>query len=252
MIFGSGLRRLRTVLRSARNLYGKKRLKPLEAAFKRFGDATNALRDAEVLAETLALAEVEAPARDAVDRWLAERRRRQDELRDQAIDVIGGDELERAFGELLAALEEPPGKDLSMKRFASSRLAAVQAGVSEMLPVARDDVAALHRLRIRFKRLRYTAEMLDRFTAVGQSKHKGKARDEPRSFAKIAKQAQRMQKHLGVLHDADVALETVAACEMLAAKDRDELTRSLLTFRARLVDESVNAVQALPPWVLGS
>jgi CHAD domain-containing protein len=122
-----------------------------------------------------------------------------------------------------------------------------------MLPVSRDDVAALHRLRIRFKRLRYTAEMLDRFTGVGQSKKKGASGDKRRStFAKIAKQAQRMQKHLGTLHDADVALETVAAAESLAEDDKEALTKGLLALRARLVDESVDAVEALPSTTLGS
>lgn len=256
--FRVGLRRLRTVLRSSRGIYGKKRIKALESSFKRFGDATNALRDAEVLAETLALVELDPPHREVATRWLAEERRRQERLRDDAMATIEGGELEEAFAALLDVTGGRPKTDLSMKRFAKTRLVDVQAGVAQMLPVSREDVAALHRLRIRFKRLRYTAEMLDRFTSVGQRRKKSSGSNDASaggsrrsSFAKIAKQAQRMQKLLGTLHDADVALETVATSEMLTEEERLALRRGLTALRQRLVDESVDAVEALPSYVLG-
>ncbi len=255
--FRVGLRRLRTVLRSARAIYGKKKVRKLEASFKRFGDATNALRDAEVLAETLALVELDQADRETANRWLEEERRRQERLRDDATAIIERGDLEVAFAALLDVVGGPPKSDVSMKRFAKTRLVDVQLGVAELLPASRDDVEALHRLRIRFKRLRYTAEMLDRFTGVGQSRKKAR-RNEPRGeapkrspFAKTAKQAQRMQKLLGTLHDADVALETVAASEGLREEERRPLTEGLLALRRRLVDESVEALEALPAYVLG-
>lgn len=243
--FRVGLRRLRTVLRCSRKLYGKKRIKRLEAAFERFGQATNALRDAEVLADTIAAIDLEPGTRAAVSGWLDDHRRHQDGLRDQAMEKIAGRELEDAFAALFDTLGERPGKDPSIERFAAQRLSEVQAGVAELLPVARDDVAGLHRLRIRFKRLRYTCEMLDRFIGVA---HKGKKSSQ---FAKIAKPAKEMQKILGLLHDADVAIATVAATDALAAEDRDAVTRGLLELRSRLVDESVSRLDAISPSVLG-
>jgi CHAD domain-containing protein len=247
--FRVGLRRLRTVLRTSREIYGKKRVRELEAAFKRFGDATNALRDAEVLEETIEAARIDDGHAAAVNAWLAERRRRQEALRDDAVVVIQGDDLEEAFAALLDRIAKRPKKDMSMKRFAKTRLADVQAGVAELLPISRDDVAALHRLRIRFKRLRYTCEMLDRFVGAAKEGKGTKKRDA--AFGKVAKQAKEMQKCLGLLHDADVAIETVAASDSLAADDRDAVTRGLLELRSKLVDESVDRLEALPPWVLG-
>lgn len=254
--FRVGLRRLRTVLRSARDIYGKKKIKKLETNFERFGDATNALRDAEVLAETLALTDLDDEHRDVASRWLDDERRRQERLRDDAVAILEGGELEAAFAALLDAVGGRPKRDVSLKRFAKTRLVDAQLGVAEMLPVSRDDVDALHRLRIRFKRLRYTAEMLDRFTGVGQSRKKASRKNRGRemrrsSFAKIAKQAQRMQKLLGTLHDADVALATVAASATLDEDQKQPLTVGLLGLRRRLVDESVDALEALPSHVLG-
>lgn len=249
--FRVGLRRLRTVLRSARAIYGKRRIKALEAAFKRFGDATNALRDAEVLAETLALTDLDEAHRAAADRWLDDERHRQERLRDDAMAAIEGGELEGAFAALLDVIGEQPREDVSIKRFAKTRLRDVQRGVGEMLPVSKDDVAGLHRLRIRFKRLRYTAEMLERFTSVGKPRKKEKPPQRRSSYAKIAKHAQRMQKLLGTLHDADVALHAADAAEALGDEERRVVKSGLRSLRARLVDESVAAVEGLPPWVLG-
>ena len=43
--FRVGLRRLRTALRAARRIYGKKRLREISEGLKRYGDVTSALRD---------------------------------------------------------------------------------------------------------------------------------------------------------------------------------------------------------------
>jgi CHAD domain-containing protein len=242
--FRVGLRRLRTVLRASRGLYGKRRMRELEARFKQFGDATNALRDAEVLTDTVVSSPLVDTSETPVRAWLEARRRAADDLRDDAIRLLRDDVLAGAFEDLRVAVHKRPDKDMPAHRFAARRLAAGRAGVAELLPIARDDVAGLHRLRIRFKRLRYTAEMLERFMKAV----KGGKKRKNAPYARVAKHAQQMQKELGLLHDADVALETVAADGDLAPEHRAALTTALLELRGQLVDRCLERLSRLPDY----
>ncbi len=252
--FRVGLRRLRTVLQASRRLYGRSRLAPSLAALRRFGEATNALRDAEVLGETIALATLDDGARQEVADWLAERAQRERRLRREAVALIAGPELAEALSSLSAVVGAGPRRDEDAVAFAKRRLRRARKGVRALLPVDRSDAERLHRLRIRFKRLRYTAEMLGRFVteldAALALQHET-AGQERVNYAAVAKLAARMQKDLGLLHDADVALEAVAADEELAPPLRRALVDALGALRGRLADRAVAALGQLPSELLG-
>ncbi|MCA9623451.1 MAG: CHAD domain-containing protein [Myxococcales bacterium] len=237
--FRVAMRRLRTILRAARALYSKKQLAPMEAALRRHGDATGALRDAEVLAETLEAAGVEVATGSELAGWLARRQREADRMREDVIALLSLNELDATYAQLRDLMSREP-RDQSAKRFAKDQLAAVRRGVKELLPVRHHEVERLHRLRVRFKRLRYTAEMLERFMAVADKDH-------PRvDYGAIVNEAQRFQKRLGLLHDADVAVALFEDPEQLAglSPDTRETTReALVALRQRLVDESLEALE---------
>src|SRR5690606_24825320 len=149
------------------------------------------LRDAEVLGDTLALADLDPADRRAADRWLAERRAHEEALRQTAVDLVRGPDLEALFADLFALVTGPPKRDEPLASFAKARIAEAQERVGELLPVAPGDVARLHRLRIRFKRLRYVAEMLADLTHG----HGGKRLRE--RLAPSMRESARMQKLLG-------------------------------------------------------
>ncbi len=256
--FRVGMRRLRTVLRAARALYGKKKIGALEQALKRFGDATNALRDEEVLTETLELVGLSAAARRAVEAWLKRRTAYERKLRRSAIELLRGESVNDAFAALLALLERGPKRKLSAAQFAKQQLAAARQGVNKLLPASEDNVEGLHRLRIRFKRLRYTSEMLGQFMTRADASEALRRRNRLRrhkpstpNYAAIARLAARMQKDLGILHDVDVAIETVRRARSLPEPQQNSTISSLLRLRKRLATKAVERLDELPPQLLG-
>jgi CHAD domain-containing protein len=144
---------------------------------------------------------------------------------------------------------------MSAERFARERLHGARAKVRESLPVDEDDVERLHRLRIRFKRLRYTAEMLGRFLTSQDAA--AALRDEPKTgaprpnYAAVARLAARMQKALGTLHDVDQALGVVAVDEELATEVREELLLRLSTLREELARDATERLENLPEELFG-
>ncbi len=251
--FRVGMRRLRTVLRAARSLYGKKKIVALEKALKRFGDATNALRDEEVLTETLELVGLSAAARRAVEAWLKRRAAYERKLRRGAVDLLRGDGVDKAFANLLALLDRGPKRKFSAAQFAKQQLADARAGVRALLPAAADNVDALHRLRIRFKRLRYTTEMLGQFMTRADASEALRRRTRIRqpkpsapNYAAIARLAARLQKDLGILHDVDVAIETVGRARSLPEPQQRSTISSLQRLRRRLAVRAVDRIEELP------
>lgn len=252
--FRVGLRRLRTVLRASRRLYGKEHVKPLEQRFKTFGDATSALRDEEVLDETVAGVEIEPASRERVAAWLRARSAREAVLRNEAVVLVNSPALDESFDALLALVAGGPKRDDGAEAFAERCLESARVGVHELLPVRRHDVDALHRLRIRFKRLRYTAEMLGRFMThadASEALRVGGRRHHGPNYAAVARLAARMQKVLGLLHDADQARITVSDTDGLDSSTRLELLAALTKLREQLVDEAIARLQDLPEELFG-
>jgi CHAD domain-containing protein len=223
--FRVALRRLRTLLRPARCLYGRRHLRAIGEELGRFARATGVLRDEEVLRETLSAIDLSAAARQAVTAWLSRRarherarRRRVSALIAATIPGPGGPPL----GEALAHLERRLGRrrpEIDAASFAEQSLDAAHAEVAALLHARTTDAPAMHALRIRYKRLRYTAELFA--PLLGDR------------GATIAQKAARMQKRLGDLHDLDEALARIRRARSLPRVTQAAVTRALRRARAR-------------------
>jgi CHAD domain-containing protein len=250
--FRVALRRLRTVLRPARALYGKRRLREIGDELRRFAQATGALRDEEVLRETLAGLDLPGPARARLDAWLVQRARQERTRRRLVRAVIAAVDPHDAggptLGDALAHLERRLGRrreDLGASVLAEAAVESASSGVAALVGVRASDVAGMHALRIRYKRLRYTAELFA--PVLGER------------AAVLAKGAARMQKRLGELHDLDEALARVRRARSLSSPTRAAVSRALRGARARrsaviardLVDERArfpgSGAEAPPP-----
>ncbi|MDC3960178.1 CHAD domain-containing protein [Polyangium jinanense] len=230
--FRVALRRMRTILRVARELWRRKRLARIEGEIRYHAQATGDLRDEEVLRETLAALDLPEEAHDELGGWLVRRdlavRKEHAEvtrlLRDgpphRAPTLPGGKRirpLERSFQALAARLYGDTPR----------RMSAVDLGHQVLDHAARDvvtwamrdvgDVEAMHELRIRYKRLRYTADL---FAAPLGAK-----------AMHFAKHATRMQRHLGELHDIDQAILTLSRARGLGATTKDAVLAALRASR---------------------
>ena len=221
--FRVALRRLRTVLRPARRLYGQRRLREIGDELRRFAQASGALRDAEVLRETLAGLDLPGPARAGLDAWLIQRARHERALRRRVRALVSGaDPGAPTLGEALAHLERRLGRrreDHGAAALAEAAVNDASDGVVALLGAGASDVAAMHALRIRYKRLRYTAELFA--PLLGER------------AAGLAKGAARMQKRLGELHDLDEALTRVRRARALSSPTRAAVTGALRSARER-------------------
>lgn len=245
--FRVGMRRLRTVLRASRNLYGKKRVDALSKGLANFGKATNALRDAEVLAETLEQTELSKQMREQTGAWLERRGPRDKRLRRIAMVYVRGSQLVTILRRIERLVRRGPKRKQSFSEFAADKLERAQKNVRRKLPVAEHDVEKMHSLRIQFKQLRYTAEMLAGFARdAGRQERAKRTR-----FTAIARAAAELQKVLGVLHDIDVAVEAVRRARSLDPTDKTELTDSLDVRRGRVAREVLRRLKTMPAATLG-
>jgi CHAD domain-containing protein len=233
--FRVGLRRLRTALRPARLIYGDKRMRAVSGGLKRYADATSALRDEEVLRKTLGDLELSAEARAALTAWIArrarqERGRRSDVvklLRGEAPAVEGGDggdddapTVEECLERLEKRLHKPKDDKTSAAELGQRALAKARDGIAELGDVNTDDGSAMHELRIRYKRLRYTAELFA--LVLGEE------------LERTAKAAAKVQSRLGDLHDLDEALLRITRARGLAVDVRVSVLEALREARARM------------------
>ncbi|WP_437317788.1 CHAD domain-containing protein [Sorangium sp. So ce385] len=279
--FRVSLRRLRTLLKPARRIYGKKRIRPIADGLREFARATGTLRDEEVLRETLTALELGEAPRAAVAGWVAQRSRREHEARAHIVELLrrdrpvdkgapkadapagDGDEPRadappageadepRAGAPVVGDAGEPRagapvvGKRLRLEPYLArlerriSRKKAKKRGAEALARRAiRDaladvralaasdpsDGAAMHALRIRFKRLRYSAETFS--PLFGERAER------------TAKSASRLQRRLGQLHDVDEALAQMTKAAELSPDDRAAVVEALGAERARLAGKA--------------
>lgn len=249
--FRVALRRLRTLLRVARRLYGGRRMRAIGERLGRLADATGALRNDEVLYETLRGLRLRDTPRDAVEAF-GERRRRGEAARragvvarlrgtassEESGEAIRPDapnampevpRLGRALEASLTALERRlslgPTRRAANRRSARDARhlarASLRDALTDVAAFARADIGdplAMHALRIRFKRLRYAAELFAPLFAE--------------DVAAVAKAAARMQKRLGDLHDLDEAIRRVAKARSFSEASRAEVHAALQMARA--------------------
>ncbi len=210
------LRRLRTTLRPARALYGKKRLRPIEETLRSLARVAGAVRDEEVLREILGGLELAERPRAELERWLAQRARQERARRRAVTALLAPAKQDAPLALALASLERRVGrrrKDHPTEVFAEKAMLAARRKVEELHGAHTDEVAAMHELRIACKRVRYTAELFAPF--LGE---KG---------PELEKSSTRLQKLLGKLHDVDEALLRIGRARGLSKRGAGEIKKAL-------------------------
>lgn len=211
------IRRLRTLLKMARPLFGRWHSDAVRQAFAEVMKATGDLRDEEVLEETL-----EDVSQDpAFTRWLGGRAARERKLRKNVLVRIERGDLDRARLMLKALLVFPfdPKRDEDLSKFARRTVERARRVVEKGRDVPPEDTLGLHELRISYKELRYSIELL--------------AEALPLDARAMLEPAVVFQKRLGEIHDADVAIDVIRAARNLPEAARAEALASLAKVRAK-------------------
>jgi CHAD domain-containing protein len=235
------LRRTRTALEVGRPVLGRFHADEVRRALRDVMQATSALRDEEVLLELVGSLGVERPD---VTAWLDGRRRRERRLRGALVRVVRADELERGrkLLEALLAFRVDPDRDRRLAKFARRSVERARRDVERRRDAPLEDADALHRLRISYKRLRYTAETF--------------ADALPGDLAALVQPAARFQGKLGALHDVDVAIGCVRRARAITQDGRAALLAALAREREARVAAyaralGIAAVPALAPQPVG-
>jgi CHAD domain-containing protein len=243
--FRVGMRRLRTALRTARKIYGRKRLRAIGDGLKRYGDVTSALRDEEVLRVTLAKLQVTDDVRATVTTWLARRAKQERVRRGDVVRLLRSGavpaqvhkdgvaelpSLEECLARLEKRLDRPKRGNQKAVDLGHRALADAKADIDAMGQVDAGDVTGMHTLRIRFKRLRYTAELF-----VPALAEEAEA---------TAKAASRLQSKLGDLHDLDQALVRMARARGLSLDAREAVLEALQAARTAMAQKCVKELAA--------
>jgi CHAD domain-containing protein len=214
------IRRLRTLLKLARPIFGRGHADAVRAAFTVVHRATGALRDEEVLDETLDAIASDSPTFVA---WKMRRRARERSLRRGVVKRLRAGDLARARSLLKALVTLPviPKRDRPAAKVARRSVERARRAVEQLRDVATDDGVALHNLRIAYKELRYATELL--------------ADALPADLAAMAEPASKFQKRLGEIHDADMALAALKRARGLEPSAHAEVLAGLEALRAKRV-----------------
>jgi CHAD domain-containing protein len=223
------IRRLRTMLKMARPLFGRWHADVVRKAFADVMKATGELRDEEVLEETLdGLSE-----HPAFLTWLRSRKARERKLRRGVTARIERGELDRARLMLKALLVFPfdPERAMELSKFARRTVERARRVVEKGRDVPVDDMLGLHELRISYKELRYSIELLSEALPLDS-----RAMLEP---------AVVFQKRLGEIHDVDVAHDVLAKARVLPAEAREEALAALAKVRTKRIGKYLRELDPL-------
>jgi|GEM_PF-655565 len=225
------IRRLRTMLKMARPLFGRWHADVVRKAFADVMKATGDLRDEEVLEETL-----DGLSDDpAFKTWLEARSARERKLRRAVIARIERGELDRARLMLKALLVFPfdPARDMELSKFARRTVERARRTVEKGRDVPPEDMLGLHQLRISYKELRYSIELL--------------ADALPLDARAMLEPAVVFQKRLGEIHDVDVAAEVLRHSRTLPAEAREQAAASLARVREKRIGKYLRELDPLGP-----
>ncbi len=223
------VRRMRVLLKIARRIWIRSQVEAARAGFTKIHRETSALRDEEVLRETLAEAPLATPGFLA---FRSARAKLEAKLRGEARQRIRGGALRRPQELLHAMLVLPGARPIALDRFALRVHERLHARVLADLAAPLEDAVALHELRIACKNLRYASELLAPALAP--------------ELAHSEKPAARFQKHLGEIHDLDVAAAIVRRSRMLSLSDRATLLAWLSARRAKRAASFATERDTLP------
>lgn len=223
------IRRLRTMLAISRPLMGRWHTDHVRRAFADVQRATGELRDEETLEETLEHVSDAAPFRA----WLRARSAREGRLRRAVVTRIEHGDLDRARLLLKALLVFPtrPSRDTDLAKFARRAVERSRRRVEKKRDAKPDDAPALHDLRIAYKELRYSIELL--------------AEALPLDARAMLEPATIFQKRLGEIHDVDVALDVIRHARHLPTATRDEVLEGLARLREKRVAKYLKEVDPL-------
>jgi CHAD domain-containing protein len=252
------IRRLRTVLRPLRPLYGRRRMRAIGSDLKEVADATGSLRDEEVLRETLTALELPPETREVLTAWMAGRFRREQAQRAAVVRELGRSAVRAAkhhhavggadgpsHAELLTQSLERLGHRIhhtkrtaiALGELRSAAIASAHAEIAEWANVHPSDTLGMHALRIRWKRLRYSAELFAEPEAEDSA--------ERAHLTEMAKQAARMQKRLGEVHDFDQAILRLRRAWGLEPGARHVVVAALISAREKSAERASRDVAAL-------
>lgn len=227
------IRKTRTVLKCARPLYGRHHADAVRAAYTVVHRATGALRDEEVLRETLAELGIRGPALAA---FAETRARRERALRRHVVALVRRGAVADARALLAALLTLPPHprRAVAAATFARAIAERARRRVERDRDVDPADIEGMHELRIAYKELRYVCEL---FAVVL-----------PSDIAEQAHAAARFQKRIGELHDVDMALDSVGRSRLDAAPKARVLAalRRLRVLRVKKYLAEMAPATALP------
>lgn len=225
------MRRLRSVLKPVRALYGARACDGAELTLQAWLLTTSDLRDEEVLRETLTKIDLRDPgARDALRAWMHGRARRERGARTRALAAVCSgdagplDALERR-------LVRGPKRVVDAAAFSADMIdRALQKLEDRATSADPRDGEAMHRARIGAKKLRYAAALLG-------GKAGADAEDATPLLATlgaIERGASKIQKRLGDLHDLDEAMIRMRRAWGLDAPVRGVLLAALARRRAQV------------------
>jgi CHAD domain-containing protein len=223
------IRRLRTLLKMSRELFGRWHTDVVRGAFAEVMRATGDLRDEEVLEETL-----DGTAEGAAfEHWLGHRKTREAKLRHAVTTRIKRGELDKARILLKALLVFPvdPERNVELARFARRTVERARRKVERKRDVEVSDALGLHELRIAYKELRYSIELL--------------ADALPIDARALLEPATVFQKRLGELHDVDVARDVISNAKDLPIEVREQALESLGSHRAKRVHKYLRELDPL-------
>lgn len=217
------IRRLRSILKPVRRVYGKGAVDAVRNALKGVADATGELRDEEVLTQLVADLTLPPEWSEARASWLAARAPRLPELRARLLASLRSGDALLAAAALASLLDRPvqPRRDRQREMFALKAVNKARAAVDRLSEVSIENEAGLHQLRILYKRLRYLVEAFEGALPPAQ--------------ASMAKSSARYQKWLGDIHDLDIARMVIAADTSLADAEKAAFFGALAASRERAI-----------------
>jgi CHAD domain-containing protein len=225
------IRRLRTMLKMARPLFGRWHADVVRRAFADVMKATGELRDEEVLEETL-----DGLSDDpAFTAWVHAREARERKLRRAVIARIERGELDRARLMLKALLVFPfdPKRNMELSKFARRTVERARRTVEKGRDVPAHDMVGLHELRISYKELRYSIELL--------------ADALPLDARAMLEPAIVFQKRLGEIHDVDVAADVLRHTRTLPGEAREKAGAALARVREKRLGKYLRELDPLGP-----
>lgn len=231
--FRVALRRSRTVLRVAQNIWNTKQTTRLERELRYYARTTGLLRDDEVLQGTLGSMKPTDALAEETRVWLDKRSRKSRSTRRAVLRIVReGPKLGEAVStrgkpvrplavvldKLDQLLATEPSTNLSAIELAAVSIGNALDEVRRAASASVHDAPAMHTLRIREKRLRYTVELFPK--ELGEEGER------------LLNHATRMQKRLGDLHDLDDAIGTVTRARGISRPTRYATLTALHAARA--------------------